>query len=127
MNAMQNGGEIGSSAATGVENADGGACEAKWLIEVNTEKMVNALDHVPNDFFWGIPDAKFLAKVRVESFKERLVEVGNRFVFTEGFKKGRLNAVEGLAGEVENLLKLDGIQRPRVGYLTKELAEDGDA
>ena len=87
--------------------------------------MVNALDHVPNDFFWGIPDTKFLAKVRVESFKERLVEVGNRFVFTEGFKKGRLNAVEGLAGEVENLLKLDGIQRPGSDTSPKSLRRTG--
>ena len=89
--------------------------------------MIDALDHVLNDLFGRVPDAKVLAELGIEGFKEWLVKVGDGFVFTEGFKKGRLNAVEGLAGEVENLLKLDGIQRPRVGYLTKELAEDGDA
>ena len=127
MDAMQNGGEIGSGAATGVENADGGTGEAEGLIELGAEKMIDALDHVADDFFGGVPDAKFLAQLGVEGFKEGLVEVGNRFVFAEGFEEGRLNAVEGFSGEVENLLKLDGIQRSGVGYFAKELAEDGNA
>src|ERR1019366_8311563 len=110
-----------------VEDTDGGACEAEFLIELRAKKMVYALDHVLNDFFWRVPDAEFLPKVRVEFFKERLVEVGDGFVFTEGFKESRLHAVESFAREVENLLKLDGIQRPRVGYFAKEFAEDGDA
>src|SRR5208282_881028 len=88
--------------------------------------MINALDHVLDDFFRGIPDTKFFAKVGVESFQEGLVEVGNGFVFTEGIKERGLNAVERFTGEVENLLKLDGIQRPRVGHLAKEFPEDWD-
>ena len=127
MYAMQHSGEIGSRATTGIENADRRACKAKWLIEVNAEKMVHALDHVPDNLLWGVPHSKIFPKIRVECFKKRLVEVRNCFVFTEGFKEGRLNAVQSLACEVENLLKLNGIQRPRVGYFAKEFAKHGNA
>src|ERR1019366_9849150 len=102
MNTVQDGGEIGSSAAAGVEDTDGGAGEAECLIELRAKKMVYAVDHVLDDFFWCVPDAEFLPKVRVEFFKERLVEVGDSFVFPEDVKESRLHAVESFAREVEN-------------------------
>src|SRR5580704_8262031 len=110
-----------------VENANGGACEAERLVEVSAKKLIHALDHVPDNFFRGIPDTKFFAKVGVESFEEGLVEVRNGLVFTEGVEESGLNPVERFTREVENLLKLDGIQRPGVGHFAKKLAEDGDA
>src|SRR5450631_3505354 len=116
MDAMQDGGEIGSRAATGIENADGGAGEAEGLIEFGAKKMIDALDHVTDDFFGGVPDAEILAKLGVESFEERLVKVGDGFFFAEDFEEGGLNAVEGFAGEVENFLNLNGIQGSGVGY-----------
>src|SRR5216684_4283702 len=120
---MQDGGEIRSSAAAGIKDADGGAGEAEGLIEFGAKKPIDAFDHVANDFFWGIPDSKLLAQRRVERFKKGLIEVGDGFVFTEDLKEGGLDTVECLAGEVENLLKLDGIQRSGVGYFAKEFAE----
>src|SRR5450631_2667448 len=127
MDAMQDGGEIGSRAATGIENADGGTGEAEGLIEFGAEKMIDALDHVADDFFRRVPDAEILAQFWVESFEKRLVKIGDCFLFTEGFEESGLNAVEGFSGEVEDFLKLDGIQRSGVGYFSEELAQDGDA
>ena len=127
MNAIENGGEIGSGAATGIEDADGGTGEAERLVEFGAEKMIDALDHVADDFFWGVPDAELLAQFGVEGFEEGLVEVGDGFFFTEDFEESGLNAVEGFSGEVENFLKLDRIQGSGVGYFSEELAEDGDA
>ena len=97
------------------------------MIEFGAEQMVNALDHVADDLFGGVPDAEVFAEFGVEGFKEWLVEVRDRFFFAEDFEEGGLHAVEGFSGEVENLLKLDGIQGSGVGYLSKEFAEDGDA
>ena len=39
----------------------------------------------------------------VEGFEERLVEVGDGVFFAEGIEEGGLDAVEGFAGEVEDL------------------------
>jgi hypothetical protein len=48
--------------------------------------MVDALDHVADDFFRGIPDAEVLAEFGVEGFEEGLVKVGDGFFFTEEFR-----------------------------------------
>jgi hypothetical protein len=124
---MQNGCEIGASTTAGIEDTDGGAGEAEWLIEFGAKKMVYAFDHVSDDFFWGVPDSEFLAKIGVEGLQEGLVKVGDRFIFAKVFKERRLNPVEGITGKVENLLKLDGIQCSRVRYFAEELSEDWDA
>jgi hypothetical protein len=104
MNAMENSSEIGSGAAAGVEDTDGGAGQSEGLIELGTEKMVNALDHILHDLFWGVPNTEILAKDRIKGFKEWLVKVGYGFIFAECIEKGGLNAVKGFAGEIENLL-----------------------
>jgi len=74
----------------------------------------------------GYPDAEVLAKLGVESFEEGLVEVGDRFFFAESIEEGGLDAVKGFSGKVEDFLKLDGVQGSRVGYFSKELAQDGN-
>src|SRR5580704_15036359 len=86
--------------------------------------MVDPLDHILNDFFWRVPDPEFFAELRVEGFKERLVEVGYGFFFTEDVEEARLNAVESFASEIQDLLKLDGIQRSGIGHFAEELAQD---
>jgi hypothetical protein len=51
---MEDGGEVGSGTAAGVEDADGGAGQAEGLVELGAQKMVNALDHVLDDLFGGV-------------------------------------------------------------------------
>ena len=111
----------------GSSTADGGAGEAEGFIEFGAQEMVDALDHVADDFAGGVPDAEFLAKFGVEGFKERLVEVADGVFFAEGVEEGRLDAVEGFGGVVENFRDLNGIQRAGVGDGVKERAQDGDA
>ena len=97
------------------------------MVELGAKKMVDAFDHVVDDFFGGVPDAEFLAQVGVEGFEEGLVEVGDRFFFAEDFEECGLHAVESFSGEIENLLKLDGIQRSGIGHLAEEFAQNGNA
>jgi hypothetical protein len=104
MDTVEDGREIGSGAATGIKNADGRAGEAEGLIKLGTKKMIDALDHVSDDFFGGVPDAKILAQFGIEGFEEGLVEICDRFFFAEDFKERGLNAVEGFSGEVEDFL-----------------------
>ena len=124
---MEDGGEIGSGAAAGVEDADGGAGKAEGLIELGAEEMIDALDHVLDDFFGRVPDAEVFAELGIEGFKKRLVEVGDGLVFAEGIEECGLDAVEGFSGEIEHFLKLDGVERAGLGDLAEELAKDGNA
>ncbi len=64
-------------------------------MELGAEKMVDALDHVADDFARGVPDAELLAELRVEGFEEGLVEVIDGVFVVEGGEEGRLDAVEG--------------------------------
>src|SRR5450755_4889110 len=89
--------------------------------------MIDALDHVAHDFFRGVPDAEVLAQLGIEGFEEGLVKVGDGFFFAKDFEEGGLQAVEGFSGEIENFLKLDGIQGAGIGYFSKEFAEDENA
>ena len=50
VDAMQDVDEIGSGAAAGVEHANGGAGEAEGSIELGAEQVIDALDHVADDF-----------------------------------------------------------------------------
>jgi hypothetical protein len=126
MDAMEDGGEIGSGATAGVEYADGGTGEAEGLIELGAEEMIDALDHVFDDWLGRVPDAEVLAELGIEGFKKGLVEVGNGLVFAEGIEEGWLDAVEGFSGEVKYLLELDGVERPGFGDLAEKLAKDGN-
>ena len=125
VNAMEDGGEIGSGAAAGVEDADGGTGEAERLIELGAEEMIDALNHVLDDFLGRVPDAEVFAELGVESFKKWLVEVGDGFVFAEGIEEGGLYAVEGFSGEVENSLKLGRVEGAGLGDFSEEFAEHG--
>ena len=68
--------------------------------------MIDAFDHVFDDWLGRVPDAKIFAKLGIEGFKKGLVEIGDGLVFAEGIKECRLDAVESFSGEVEHLLKL---------------------
>jgi len=127
VDAVEDGGEIGSGAAAGIEDADGGASETEGLVEVGAQKLVNALDHVFDDLPGGVPDTEVFAELGIECFEKRLVEVGNCFVFAEGVEECGLDAVERFSGEVENLLELCGVESAGVGDLAEKLAEDRDA
>jgi hypothetical protein len=88
--------------------------------------MVNAGDHILDDFFGCVPDAEVLTQLGIEGFKEGLVEVSNGFVFAKSCEKSGLNAVEGFSGEIEHLLELDGVESAGVGDFAEEFAEDRD-
>ena len=109
---VQYGGEIGASATARVQDAYCGAGEAEGLSKFRAEQLVNTLHHVLHDLFRRVPDAKLLAKRGIERFEERLIEVGDGFIFTEGHKECRLYAVQGFASKIENFLELDGISAP---------------
>jgi hypothetical protein len=72
--------------------------------------VVDALDHVADDFAGSVPDAKLLAELGVEGFEERLVEVVDGIFLVEGSEEARLHAVEGVGGVVEHLNDLDRIE-----------------
>jgi hypothetical protein len=124
---MEDGSEIGSGPAAGVEDADGGAGQAQGLLELGAEQMVNAGNHILDDFFGGVPDAEVLAELGIEGFKKGLVEVGDGLVFAEGIEECGLNAVEGFSCQIENFLELDGVECSWFRDLAEELAENGDA
>ncbi len=88
--------------------------------------MVDALDHVLDDFTRGVPDAELLAQLRVEGFEEGLVEVGDGFLALEDVEETALDAVECFAGELEYLRELDGVEVMAIGDLTEELPQDRD-
>jgi hypothetical protein len=127
MDAMEDGCEIGSGPTAGIENADGGAGEAKGLIELSAEETIDALDHVFDDWLGRVPDAEVFAELGIEGFKKGLVEVGDGLVFAECIEEGGLDAVEGFSGEMEDLLKLDGVESAEFRDLAEKLAKDGDA
>src|ERR1019366_6230242 len=89
--------------------------------------MIDALDHVFDDLFWCVPDAEVPAKLGIERFKERFVEVGNGLIFAEGIEEGGLDAVEGFSSKIEDFLELDGVERAGVGHFAEELAKDRNA
>ncbi len=62
--------------------------------------MIDALDHVADDFARGVPNAKLLAEFGVEGLEERLVEILHRLFFTEGGEEVGLDAVEGFVSVV---------------------------
>ena len=74
---------------------------------MRAKKLVNALDHIFDDFFGGVPDTEVFAELGIECFEKRLVEIGDGFVFAEGVEECGLNAVEGFPCEREDLLELD--------------------
>jgi hypothetical protein len=126
MDAMKDGSEIGSGSAARIEDADGGTGQAEGLVELGAEEMVNASNHILDDFFRGIPDAEILAELGIEGFKEWLVEVGDCIIFTKSIEEGGLHAIEGFTGEIENFLQLEGVKRAGFRDFTEELAEHGD-
>ncbi len=89
--------------------------------------MVDALDHVANDFAWGVPDAELLAEFRIEGFEEGLVEILDGIYFAEGGEEAGLDAVERVSGVVEDFGDLDGVERAGFGDGVEEGAKDGDA
>jgi hypothetical protein len=72
--------------------------------------MVYALHHILDDLFRGVPDTEVLAELGVEGFEEGLIEVGDGFVFAEGVEECGLDAVEGFARKIEDLLELEGVE-----------------
>ena len=94
---------------------------------MSAEEMVDALDHIIDNFLGRVPDAKIFAKLGIEGFEKGLVEVGNGLVFAECVEEGWLDAIERFSSEIENLLKLDGVERAGLGDLAEKLAKDGNA
>lgn len=84
------------------------------------------LDHVLDDFTRGVPDAEFLAQLRIKGLEKRLVEVGDGFLALEDVEETGLDAVEGFAGQFKYLRELDGIEVMLVGDFAEELTQDGN-
>ncbi len=95
-------------------------------MEFGAEKMVDALDHVADDFPRGVPDAEFLAQLGIEGFEEGLIKVLDGVFLTEGCEEVRLNPVEGVGAVIEDFGDLYGVQRAAFGHSVKECAKDGD-
>jgi len=89
--------------------------------------VVHALNHVADDFAWCVPDAEFLAELRVEGFEERLVKVVDGFVLIKSVEERRLDAVECVTGMIEDLDDLDGVESSALGDCVKEGSKDGNA
>ncbi len=127
LNAVKYFDEIGSGAAARVEHLHVGAGEPERLVKLGAQEMIDALNHVADDFARGVPDPEFLAQLWIEGFKEGLVEVLDGVFLTEGCEEVALDAVEGVGGVVEDLGDLDGVQRSGLGDGVEERAENGDA
>ena len=127
LDAVEDFDEVGSGAAARVEHLHVGAGETEGFVKFGAQEMVDALDHVADDFARGVPDAEFLAQLGIEGFKEGLVEVLDGVFLTEGCEEVPLHTVEGVGGVVEDFGDLDGVQRSGFGDGVKEGAENGDA
>ena len=95
-------GDEGDDALTIGVGGDAAFGDAVGLVELGAEQVVDALDHILDDFARGVPDAELLAELGVEGFEEGLVEVGDGFFALEDVKEVGLDAVEGFAGELKN-------------------------
>ena len=81
--AAQHLGEVGSSAAAGVEHVDVLRRQPVRDAEIVLQRLVHAGHHVADDFGGRVPDAQLLAQAGVEGFQERLVEIGHRLALVE--------------------------------------------
>ena len=75
--------EVGTGAATGIENVHVRVREAVWKIQFLAEDSIDASDHVLNDFGRGIPDAELLTEFRIVGLEKRFVEILDGVGFLE--------------------------------------------
>ena len=118
----------GAGTAAGVEHVDALVGESFGDVEAVAEGLVDAGDHVADDFAWGVPDAELFAEVRVEGFEEGFVEVLDGFAFAEAFEELiAVDAVEGGFGPVEDVGEVEAFEPAGVGEVVEEHTQDGRA
>jgi hypothetical protein len=119
--------KVSSGAAARIEHLHVGAGETERFMKLSAQEVIYTFDHVADNFARGIPDAEFFTQLRIEGFKEWLVEVLDSVFFTEGCEEVALDAVECVGGVVEDFGDLDRVERSGFGDGVEESAEDGDA
>ena len=65
------------SGAARVEHDDIRIGKAARPVEIGFQDVVDAADLIAHDFRRRVPYAQLFAKLRIEGFKERLIEIGN--------------------------------------------------
>jgi hypothetical protein len=80
-------------------------------VELGAKQVINALDHIADDFSRGIPNAELLAQLGIEGFEEGLIEVLDGIFLTERCEEVSLDTVEGVSGVVKDFGDLDGVKR----------------
>ena len=99
--------QVGAGAAAGVEHDHARVGQPVGDIELRAQHLVDARHHVLDDLGRRVPDAQLLAQLGVERLQEGLVEVLHGVALLEGGKEaGPVDAVERLAGPVEDLFEV---------------------
>ena len=124
--ASQHLGEVRTGAAAGIEHIDVLGGQTIGDAEVVFEGAVDAGDHVAHHLVGGVPDAKLLTEVGIESLQERLVEVLYGLALTEAVEERlAVHAVQGGGGPVEHFDETQRLQLAGVGELQEERPEHG--